>query len=128
MVLRDRMREGMVVRNEAGKKLGTVRRLDPDRFFIIDEGALLGGERLASYERVLDVRGDEIIYAPLEDTAVHSIDADRAHGVTHDEEEERRTSRPFFDPGEGRWAGGADVTGESVDEIESEREDDDDLR
>jgi uncharacterized protein (TIGR02271 family) len=60
---RNRIREGMVVRTEGGDKLGKVHALEPDGF-IIEKGLLFKEDYLASYERILDVREDEIIYAP----------------------------------------------------------------
>ncbi|HEY7957337.1 MAG: YsnF/AvaK domain-containing protein [Polyangia bacterium] len=72
----------MTVRTSDGEKLGKIASVNGDEF-IIEKGLLFKEDYTARSERVLDVKGDEVIYRPL-------AEGERA-GFTGSEERERQS-------------------------------------
>lgn len=64
-MFRNQIKEGMLVRSTDGDKLGKVTALGPDTF-TIEKGLLFKEDHQASYDRVADIRDNEIIYRRLE--------------------------------------------------------------
>jgi uncharacterized protein (TIGR02271 family) len=58
------IREGMTVRTPDGEKLGKVASVIGDEF-IIEKGLLFKHDYRARCDRIMEVRGDEIIYQPI---------------------------------------------------------------
>lgn len=62
--MRTDIHEGMHVRTRDGQKLGKVLAINDDNF-IIEKGLLFKKDYTASFDRIEEVAGDEIIYAPM---------------------------------------------------------------
>jgi hypothetical protein len=61
MATRDQIKDGMKVRTDDGSEIGRVKSHDDDQF-IIESGVFFSEDYVASYDSILDVRDDEIIY------------------------------------------------------------------
>jgi uncharacterized protein (TIGR02271 family) len=85
--MRTDIREGMTVRTRDGQKLGKVLSIAGDGF-IIEKGLLFKKDYMASFDRIEEVVGDEVIYMPLSD--VDRVEHERADVAAKAGFDERR--------------------------------------
>ena len=76
MEWRNQIRPGMVVRTPTGDKLGKVARIDANGF-IIEKGLLFKKDSVGSFDRIMSIDGDEIVYE-LSDTVEERREPDVA--------------------------------------------------